>query len=240
MVMTDEEKELTAYHEGGHALVAVRTPASDPVHKATIIPRGRALGMVMRLPEKDQHSLRRDQLFAHLAVAMGGRAAEEIIFGYDAVTTGAASDIRMATDMARRMVTEWGMSDKLGPLRYSANEEEVFLGHSVTQQKNMSESTAEIIDAEIRRIVEEADVYARKIITEQIDNLHAIAKALLEYETLTGDEIHALLRGEKIDRPDQPETPTDSGSASAVPTTEAEAPERKAPGRLNPEPQPGS
>ncbi len=240
MVMTDEEKELTAYHEGGHALVAVRTPASDPVHKATIIPRGRALGMVMRLPEKDQHSMRRDQLFAHLAVAMGGRVAEELIFGHDAVTTGAASDIRMATSMARRMVTEWGMSDKLGPLRYSANEEEVFLGHSVTQQKNISESTAEIIDAEIRRIVEEADAYARKIITEEVDNLHAIAKALLEYETLTGDEIHALLRGEKIDRPDQPETPTDSGAASAVPTTEAQDKERKAPGGFNPEPQPGS
>ncbi|MCG8693636.1 MAG: ATP-dependent zinc metalloprotease FtsH [Minwuiales bacterium] len=240
MVMSDEEKELTAYHEGGHALVAMHTPASDPVHKATIIPRGRALGMVMRLPEKDQYSMRRDQLLAHLTVAMGGRVAEELIFGHDAVTTGASNDIKQATDMARRMVTEWGMSEKLGPLRYSANEEEVFLGHSITQQKNISESTAEVIDAEVRRIVEDADANARKVMNENLDQLHAIAKALLEYETLTGDEIKALMRGDKIERPDQSEPPADTGPASAVPTTEAKDSKPEAPGGLNPEPQPGS
>src|SRR5690606_28108786 len=169
MVMSEEEKKRTAYHEGGHALVGMHMKASDPVHKATIIPRGRALGMVMRLPEKDSYSLRRDQCLAHLAVAMGGRVAEEMIFGHDPGTTGASGDIKMATDMARRMVTEWGLSDKLGPLMYGANQEEVFLGHSVAQQKNMSDSTAQLIDHEIRRFVEEAEATARKILTENVD-----------------------------------------------------------------------
>jgi len=238
-VMTDEEKRLTAYHEGGHALVALMTPASDPVHKATIIPRGRALGMVMRLPERDQYSMSRDQLEAHLTVAMAGRIAEELIFGDEKVTTGAAGDIRMATDMARRMVTEWGMSSKLGPLRYSENEEEIFLGHSVTQRKNVSESTAQVIDEEIRRIVEEAEAKARRILTDQLEQLHKVAKALLEYETLTGEEIKALLRGEQIYRPDESEPPpADSGSRSAVPPTRGK-PARGAPGGLEPEPQPG-
>ena len=240
MVMDDDEKKLTAYHEGGHALVALLTPASDPVHKATIIPRGRALGMVMRLPEKDQYSMRRDQLFAHLAVAMGGRVAEEVIFGHDAVTTGASSDIKQATTMARRMVTEWGMSEKLGPLRYSANEEEIFLGHSVTQQKNVSEATAETIDSEVRRIIDEADSRARAIINGNLDHLHAIAKALLEYETLNGDELKALLRGEAIERSESEKEPRESGVASAVPTTDEQNPERKSPGGFTPEPQPGS
>ena len=239
MVMSEEEKRLTAYHEGGHALVAVRTPASDPVHKATIIPRGRALGMVMRLPERDQHSLSRDQIEAHLTVAMGGRVAEELIFGLDKVTTGAGGDIKMATDMARRMVTEWGMSEKLGPLRYSENEEEIFLGHSVTQRKNVSESTAQIIDEEVRRIVEEADARARKILTDDIDDLHRLAKALLEYETLSGDEIRALLRGEEIVRPGEAEPPPDTGSRSAVPPTRTK-PSRGASGGLEPEPLPGA
>ena len=239
MVMTDEEKRLTAYHEGGHALVALMTPASDPVHKATIIPRGRALGMVMRLPERDQYSMSRDQLEAHLTVAMAGRIAEELIFGDEKVTTGAAGDIRMATDMARRMVTEWGMSSKLGPLRYSENEEEIFLGHSVTQRKNVSESTAQVIDEEIRRIVEEAEAKARRILTDQLEQLHKVAKALLEYETLTGEEIKALLRGEQIYRPDESEPPpADSGSRSAVPPTRGK-PARGTPGGLEPEPQPG-
>ncbi len=240
MVMDDEEKKLTAYHEGGHALVAMLMPASDPVHKATIIPRGRALGMVMRLPEKDQYSMRRDQLFANLAVAMGGRVAEDVIFGHDAVTTGAANDIKMATEMARRMVTEWGMSDKLGPLRYSANEEEIFLGHSVTQQKNISEATAETIDSEVRRIIDEADAWARELINGHLDQLHAIAQALLEYETLTGDELKVLMRGEEIERGDSGEESRESGAASAVPSTEEQKPERETPGGLTPEPQPES
>ncbi|MEK9854662.1 MAG: AAA family ATPase, partial [Rhodobiaceae bacterium] len=156
MVMTDDEKRLTAYHEAGHAVVALHCPASDPIHKATIIPRGRALGMVMRLPEGDRISLAREQIYADLRVACGGRIAEELIFGEERVTTGASSDIRMATDMARRMVTEWGMSDKLGFLAYNADEQEVFLGRSVSQQKNVSDATASIIDAEPRRIVDEA------------------------------------------------------------------------------------
>ena len=156
MVMTDEEKRLTAYHEAGHAVVALHCPASDPIHKATIIPRGRALGMVMRLPEGDRISLAREKIHADLRVACGGRIAEELIFGDDKITTGASSDIRMVTDMARRMVTEWGMSEKLGFLAYSADEQEVFLGRSVSQQKNVADATASIIDTEIRRIVDEA------------------------------------------------------------------------------------
>jgi cell division protease FtsH len=203
MVMTDEEKKLTAYHEAGHAIVAINVPESDPIHKATIVPRGRALGMVMRLPEGDRISMSKAKIEADLAVAMGGRIAEEIIFGPQKVTTGASSDIKMATDMARRMVTEWGMSEKLGPLRYAGDQEEVFLGHSVAHTKNMSDNTASVVDSEIRRIVEEAYARATDILTRQIDDLHKLAKALLEYEMLTGDEIRGLLRGEPIIRDDK-------------------------------------
>jgi len=202
MAMTDEEKKLTAYHEAGHAIVALNEEHSDPIHKATIVPRGRALGMVMRLPEGDRISVSKAKLEADLSVAMGGRIAEELIFGADAVTTGASSDIKMATDMARRMVTEWGMSGKLGPLRYAADQEEVFLGHSVTQSKNMSDKTADIVDSEIRRIVDEAYTRATKIIKDKMDDLHKLSQALLEYEMLTGDEIKALLKGEPILRED--------------------------------------
>lgn len=198
MVMTEEEKKLTAYHEAGHAIVSLHEPESDPIHKATIIPRGRALGMVMRLPEGDRISMSFAKLKADLSVAMGGRLAEELIFGSEKVTTGASSDIRMATDMARRMVTEWGMSEKLGPLHYGANSEEVFLGHSVTQSKNLSDATAAVVDTEIRRIVETAYGRARQILIDNLHELHALAKALLEYETLSGDEIKSLLRGEPI------------------------------------------
>ncbi len=218
MVMTDEEKKLTAYHEAGHAVVALHEQESDPIHKATIIPRGRALGMVMRLPEGDRISLSKAKLKADLSVAMGGRIAEEIIFGAEKVTTGASSDIRMATDMARRMVTEWGMSDKLGPIRYSANQEEVFLGHSVTQSKNLSDDTAAVVDSEIKTIVETAYKRATDILTTHIDELHAVAKALLEYEMLSGDEIKGLLRGEPILR-DEPEEAMASGPRTSVPTS---------------------
>ena len=239
MVMSEDEKKLTAYHEGGHALVGMHMKASDPIHKATIIPRGRALGMVMRLPEKDSYSLRRDQCLAHLAVAMGGRVAEEMIFGHDAVTTGASGDIKMATDMARKMVTEWGLSDKLGPLLYGSNQEEVFLGHSVSQQKNMSDKTADVIDQEVRRFVEEGEATARKILNDNVDQLHRIAKGLLEYETLSGDEIKILMDGGDINRPEDIETPVDKGPSSTVP----EADGHKKPGGsggMEPEPQPGS
>lgn len=200
MVMTEQEKKLTAYHESGHAVVAFHSPASDPIHKATIIPRGRALGMVMRLPEGDRVSMSLERLYADLAVAMGGRIAEEMIFGPEKVTTGASSDISMATQMARRMVTEWGMSPKLGPITYGENTQEVFLGHSVAQHKNVSESTAQIIDQEIKRIVEEAYERAKKILTKHRNHLELLAENLLEYETLTGDEIDTLLKEGKLDR----------------------------------------
>ena len=236
LVMTAEEKKLTAYHEAGHALVTVNCPASDPIHKATIIPRGRALGLVQRLPEQDKYSQARDYLEAALAIALGGRLAEELIFGVEKVTTGASSDIKMATELARRMVTEWGMSEKLGPLRFNDNEEEIFLGHSVTQRKNVSEATAQIIDEEIRRLIDEADAFARKILTEKLDQLHLLANGLLEYETLTGDEIKALLRGESIFRPEQDEA-EDAGTVSPIPTSGGKKP---GPSGLEPEPQPGA
>jgi cell division protease FtsH len=198
MVMSDKEKKLTAYHEAGHAIVAINEPESDPIHKATIVPRGRALGMVMRLPEGDRVSMSKAKLEADLAVAMGGRIAEEIIFGADNVTTGASSDIHMATNIARRMVTEWGMSDKLGFLRYSGDQEEVFLGHSVSQTKTMSDNTASLVDSEVRRIVDAAYVRATKTLNDKLVDLHTLAKALLEYELLSGDEIKTLLRGEPL------------------------------------------
>jgi len=241
MVMSDDEKKLTAYHEAGHALVGVNCPASDPIHKATIIPRGRALGLVQRLPEQDKYSQSREYLDDALAIAFGGRLAEELIFGADKVTTGASSDIQQATALARRMVTEWGMSDRLGPLRYMDNEEEVFLGHSVTQRKNVSEATAQIIDEEIRRIVDTANERARKILTDNRDGLHTLANGLLEYETLTGDEIAALLRGETITRVD-PEESSDQGggaSSSPIPTTGTKDRGRDNPG-FDPAPQPES
>ena len=211
MVMTDEEKRLTAYHEAGHAVVALHCPASDPIHKATIIPRGRALGMVMRLPEGDRISLARDKIYADLRVACGGRIAEELIFGDDKVTTGASSDIRMATDMARRMVTEWGMSDKLGFLAYSADEQEVFLGRSVSQQKNMADSTASIIDSEVRRIVDEAYDVATKILKKHNVELERLAQGLLEYETLDGEEIKIIVEGGTLVRKDADDTPAKPG-----------------------------
>ena len=202
MVMTEEEKKLTAYHEAGHAIATIHSPASDPIHKATIIPRGRALGMVMRLPERDQVSMRKDQMKAHLLIATGGRIAEELIFGKDKITNGAASDIQMVTNLAKRMITEWGMSEKLGQLRYNNDSEEVFLGHSVAQSKNNSDATAKIIDDEIRFLADEAESNCRKLIQDNIEELHIIAKGLLEYETLTGDEIKDLIKGIKPNRDD--------------------------------------
>jgi cell division protease FtsH len=202
MVMTEKEKELTAYHEAGHALVSISVPGNDPLHKVTIIPRGRALGLTMMLPERDKLSVSKREMEAKLAMAFGGRVAEEIVFGPENVTTGAAGDIQMATAMARRMVTEFGMSEKLGRVRYNANEQEVFLGHSVTQTQNVSEATANLIDSEVRRIVEAGEKAARRVVDERLDDLHKLAKGLLEYETLSGDEVATLLRGEAIQRPD--------------------------------------
>ena len=232
MVMTDEEKRLTAYHEGGHALVGLHCTASDPIHKATIIPRGRALGMVMRLPERDEYSQTREKMLDNLAIAMGGRVAEELIFGYDKVTSGASSDIQMATKLARAMVTKYGLSDKLGPVLYDENEDEIFLGHSVARQQNVSEATAQEIDREVRRFVEEAHARAKTILTDNVDDLHIVAKALLEYETLSGDEIQALLRGESLDKPGaSTPPPADKPAGSAVPKAGRG-------GGLNPQPQP--
>src|SRR6201990_2477710 len=195
LAMSDEEKKLTAYHEGGHALVALSVLGSDPIHKATIIPRGRALGMVMRLPERDQLSLTRQKMLADLAVAFGGRLAEELVFGHDMVTTGAQSDIEQATRMARAMVTRFGMSDRLGRIAYAENQEEVFLGHSVSRTQNVSEATAQKIDAEIHRIIDDAYTRAKDILISLQSDFHVLARGLLEYETLTGDEIIALLKG---------------------------------------------
>jgi cell division protease FtsH len=193
MVMTEEEKTLTAYHEGGHAVVALYEPTSDPIHKATIIPRGRALGMVMRLPERDQLSITREKMFGNISVAMGGRIAEEMIFGYDNVTSGASSDIEMVTKMAKNMVTRYGMSDQLGPIAYQENEEEVFLGRSVSRTQNVSEDTAKKIDAEVKKIVEAGYARAKKILAEKVDELHKVSKALLTYETLSGEEIKKIV-----------------------------------------------
>ena len=237
MVMSDDEKRLTAYHEAGHALVALSVPKHDPLHKVTIIPRGRALGVTMSLPEQDRYSQSKVELESRLAVMFGGRVAEEIVFGDENVTTGAGNDIKQATDMARRMVTEFGFSDKLGPLRYTDNQEEVFLGHSVTQQKHVSDATAKVIDDEVRRLIDEAEASAKTILHQRRDDLEKLADALLEYETLSGDEVRTLLRGEPIIRPETTEPPKDSGRRSSVPTAGKTSKEPRGKG-LEPKPQP--
>ena len=206
MVMTEDEKKMTAYHEAGHAIVSVHEDASDPIHKATIIPRGRALGMVMRLPERDSYSYHRDKMHANLSVSMGGRVAEEIIFGHDKVSSGASSDIQYATDLARNMVTRWGMSDKLGPLQYEASQDG-YLGMGQTMRTMASDETNKMIDAEIKSLVEGAHERARDILKTHEHELHLLAQALLEYETLTGEDIKKLLADGKIDRPDAPSGP---------------------------------
>ena len=238
MVMTEDEKKLTAYHEAGHALVGLKVPKYDPLHKVTIIPRGRALGITMSLPERDRLSFSKLELESKLAVMYGGRVAEELVFGKENVTTGAGNDIQQATSWARRMITEFGFSDKLGRLRYSDNEEEIFLGHSVTRQKNVSDKTAALIDEEVRRLIDEAEKTARVILTKDRKELEIIAKALLEYETLTGDEVNALLRGESIIRPED-EPPGESGHKSSVPSAGKSKKDKGASG-MDPEPQPES
>ncbi len=204
MVMTHKEKELTAYHEAGHALVGIFTPGNDPLHKVTIIPRGRALGVTMNLPERDRYSETKKEMKAKLAMIFGGRVAEELIFGKDNITSGASNDILQATQRARAMVVEWGMSEILGPLRYSENEEDVFLGRSVTQRKSMSEETAKIIDQEIRKLIDTAESHAKKVLKKNIKHLHNLADALLEYETLSGDDVKDLIKNGKIKQTKQP------------------------------------
>jgi len=236
LIMTDDERRMTAYHEAGHALCKIYTPGGDPIHKATIIPRGRALGMVMSLPETDHLSEYRGDLVSFMKGAMGGRAAEELAFGKDRISTGASSDIKQATRCARAMVTEWGMSDKLGMVAYGDNSQEVFLGHSVTQNKNVSEATAREIDSEVKVLLDTAYSSAKQLLTDKLDELHLLANALLEHETLSGEEIRMVLRGEPIikrvvDEP-APERRTSvptSGRPLAPPPT----------GGLGPQPQPG-
>ncbi len=233
MAMSEEEKKLTAYHEGGHALVALSVEGSDPIHKATIIPRGRALGMVMRLPERDALSVTRQKMLADLCVAFGGRIAEELVFGHDKVTTGAMSDIEQATRMVRAMVTRYGMSDELGPIAYGENQEEVFLGHSVSRQQNMSEATAQKIDSEIHKIIDMTYQRARDILTERRADLDVLARGLLEYETLSGDEIIALLKGIPPVRTPYDEPEPTRGTGPSVPAA------GRPRGVIAPEPQPG-
>jgi cell division protease FtsH len=235
LAMSDDEKRITAWHEAGHAIVALNVQGSDPIHKATIIPRGRALGMVMRLPERDQVSVSRQKMMSDLCVAFGGRIAEELTFGHDKVTTGAVSDIRQATRMARAMVTRYGFSDDLGPIEFAANEEEVFLGHSVARQQNISEATAQKVDAEIHRFIDDAYQNARRILTERQSDLNVLARGLLEYETLTGDEIIALLKGIAPVRTPYEEPEPQRGQGPSVP----QAGRPRGPGPLVPEPQPG-
>ena len=228
LVMTEDEKKLTAYHEAGHAIVAMNVAKTDPVHKATIIPRGRALGMVMQLPERDQISMSLTEMTSRLAIMMGGRVAEEQTFGPENVTSGASSDIEQATRLARAMVTRWGFSDKLGKVAYGDNQEEVFLGHSVARTQNVSEDTAQIIDAEVRRIVEEGFDEAEKILTDKKNDLESLAQALLEYETLSGEEIKELLKGNPPVREDDdtPSTPRGSAVPSAgAPKSKPSAPD---------------
>jgi len=234
LVMTEQEKMLTAYHEGGHAIVALNVPATDPVHKATIIPRGRALGMVMQLPERDKLSMSYEQMTSRLAVLMGGRVAEEIIFGKDKVTSGAQSDIEQATKLARAMVTRWGFSDELGTVMYGENQEEVFLGYSMGKQNNISESTSRKIDSEVRRLVESGLADATHILTTKKNDLESLAQGLLEYETLSGDEIRGVLKGRAPIREsdDEPAAPR----PSPVPNVGKGRPKHGPEGGLEPQP----
>ncbi|MBS7696627.1 MULTISPECIES: ATP-dependent zinc metalloprotease FtsH [unclassified Chelatococcus] len=235
MAMTQEEKELTAYHEAGHAIVGLNVPSHDPIHKATIIPRGRALGMVMSLPESDRHSYTREWCVSRIAMTFGGREAEILKFGPNKVTNGASGDIQQATRLARAMIMEWGMSDKLGRVRYQSNEQEVFLGHSVAQSQNMSDETAKLIDAEIRKLIEDGENEARRILIEKRDDWETLAQALLEYETLSGEEIRDLLNGKPPTRDSgEPKTPSRS---SAVPTTGRNRPRGEPDTGLEPQPQ---
>lgn len=215
--MTQEEKKLTAYHESGHAIVALNVPAADPVHKATIVPRGRALGMVMQLPEGDRYSISYRWMISRLAIMMGGRVAEEMKFGKEHITAGASSDIDQATKLARNMVTRWGFSEKLGNVAYGDNQDEVFLGHSVARHQNVSEETARLIDSEVRRLIQEAYQEATRILKDKEKDWEALANGLLEYETLSGSEILEILEGKTLNR--QEETKLSSTPSSHVPKT---------------------
>ena len=201
MVLSEAERRLTAYHEAGHAVVGLKTPGLDPVHKVTIVPRGRALGVTASLPEEDRHSYSRDYLQAQLAYLFGGRAAEELIFGPDKITTGAGNDIERATSLARRMVTQYGMSEAVGPMAVGDSEQEVFLGREIVQRRGVSEQTARLVDAETKRLLDEAYARAKRTLEENRDLLEAMSKALLERETLDAEQINLLAAGQPLPPP---------------------------------------
>ncbi|MGH8744632.1 MAG: ATP-dependent zinc metalloprotease FtsH, partial [Burkholderiales bacterium] len=222
--MPEHERRNTAYHESGNAVVAKLLPKTDPVHKVTIIPRGRALGVTMQLPQEDRYSLDREHILQNISVLFGGRIAEEVFMGQ--MTTGASNDFERATEMARNMVTRWGMSDSLGPMVYGENEGEVFLGRSITTHKNVSETTMQKVDAEIRRIIDQQYQLARKLIEENRDKVETMAKSLLEWETIDSDQISDIMEGRpprppKPVQPPQPSQDTSPGSATAATTQPA-------------------
>ena len=216
LVMKDEERRLTAYHEAGHAICGMKTLCNDPLHKVTIVPRGRSLGLALTLPEDDRVSMTRQQIEAALVMAFGGRAAEELIFGHDHVTTGAASDIQKATSIARRYVTQWGLSDEIGPILVGDNEQELFLGREIQHRREVSERTAQLVDAEVKRVITDAYDRAKATLTEQVELLHVVAAALLERETLTREDIMVLIRGDKLPPLSAPPTIAPPTRASPV------------------------
>jgi cell division protease FtsH len=221
MVMNDDEKRLTAYHEAGHAIVGLSVPSHDPVYKVSIIPRGRALGVTMFLPEEDRYSLSRERLESQISSLYGGRIAEELVFGAQAVTTGASNDIKRTTELARNMVTRWGMSARLGPMTFEEDEGEVFLGRSVTQHKNVSDDTAATIDEEIRAILERNYARAKEIVTARLDTLHTMADALIRFETIDKDQIDDIMAGRPVRAVTPP--PSDRRSPPPAPATDAGA-----------------
>jgi len=235
LVMKEDERRLTAYHEAGHAVCAMMVKGNDPLHKVTIVPRGRALGVAFTLPEDDRVSVTREQLEARLAMAYGGRAAEEMVFGHDRVTTGAASDIQQATGIARRYVTQWGLSETIGPILVGDNEQEVFLGRELMSRREVSEKTAQLVDTEVKRVIDHAFNRAKAVLTEHLELLHKVAAALLERETLTREDIEVLRRGEQLP-PRTPTMPPPTAPATLIPSL-AE-PRRVPPIIGGPEPSP--
>jgi cell division protease FtsH len=235
LVMKEDERRLTAYHEGGHVICGIKTPGNDPLHKVTIVPRGRALGVAFVLPEDDRVSMTRMQLEANLVRMYGGRAAEELVFGRDRVTTGAASDIQVATTLARRYVTQWGLSDAIGPILVGDNEQELFLGREIQNRRAVSEQTAELVDAEVKRIIQSAYDKAKQVLQDNMDLLHAVAQALLDRETLTREDVETLSRGEKL--PPRTPSPPLKPVAGPAPLPSSE-PKRNPPLLGGPEPSP--
>lgn len=228
MVMSEEDKKLTAYHEAGHAIVGRLVPEHDPVYKVSIIPRGRALGVTMFLPEDDRYSFTKKRLESQISSLFGGRIAEQLVFGEDSVTTGASNDIERATEIARNMVTKWGLSDRLGPLSYSEDEGEIFLGRSVTQHKNVGDDTARIIDEELRNFIDRNYERAETILKENINILHMMADALIKYETIDAAQIDALMEGKEPPPPedwtDTGPTPKDSGGGTSARESKSDGP----------------